>query len=86
MSVVKLTKSYLDPFAISDIYEDCSVEEIEIPIDYKTWIKVYKGIKKCRVCHKELNNWEKSINIQWHYDNKKKGRISYRCYGCANND
>lgn len=87
MSAVILTKSYSqEPIAIDNIYEGATIETLEIQLDHKKWHKVYDKVRHCRICHKELNNWEKAINIQWHYDNKKKSKIPFRCYGCATND
>lgn len=83
MTLVKLTKSCLGIF---DTETHQNVDVYEIPIDFKTWNKVFKKERKCRWCHKELDDWEKTVCIQWHFKNKKKTKISFRCYQCAQRD
>lgn len=80
MTLIQLTKSSLGIF---DTETHRDVDVFEIPIDYKTWTRVSQGVKKCRHCHKELDDFEKVVCIQWHFENNKKTKVSYRCYQCA---
>lgn len=80
MTLVNCTKSCLGIF---DTKSYQNVEIYEIPTNYETFQRVSKGIKKCRHCHKELDDWEKVVCIQWHFENNKKTRVSYQCYACA---
>ena len=80
MTLVNCTKSCLGIF---DTETHADVTIYEIPTDYKTFNKFHKGVKTCKNCHKELSDWEKVVCIQWHIENKKKTKVSYRCYACA---
>jgi len=88
MVAIQLTKSSLGAFALEDesYYSGQEIEILEIPIDYKTWLELINQEPKCRRCKDTLTKWEKAILIQWYYENKKEGKISWVCWDCASYD
>lgn len=87
---LKLTGGEQDTIVLleSDVLEGSTLEigSIEIDINLKKWYSFAHAHPKCKKCHKKLGLWEIAVNVQHYYQNKKKGRVSFKCWSCASED